>query len=152
MGTWERRWFMVLNAWMRTLLRSPLHRLRSGRVVLLEFRGRRTGRQFRMPVSYWQTGGRVVCLSSATWAKWWRNLEGADVGLWLRGDHLQGRATLVGDPGRRRELVAGFLSHNAHDAHHYGVDTDASDAPLAAGLEALADDADTKVIEITLVS
>lgn len=150
MGTWERRWFAVLNAWMRVLLRSPLHRLRSGRVVLLEFRGRRTGRQFRMPVSYWLTGERVVCLSSAAWAKWWVNLGGADVGLWLRGEHRHGRSELVADPARRRELVAGFLTHNAHDAHHYGVETDASGAPLPEGLEALAGDPATKVIEISL--
>ena len=54
MGVWERRWYRVLNAVMRLLLRSPLHRLRSRRVLLLEFRGRRSGKRYLMPVSYWE--------------------------------------------------------------------------------------------------
>ena len=150
MGVWERRYFRVLNAVMRILLRSPLHRLRSGRVVLLGFRGRRSGRRYLMPVSYWEPRpSQVVCLTSATWSRWWQNLDGAEVVVWLRGHERSGHAELIGDPGSRRQLVSGFLRHNAHDAHHYGVDTDQRDRPLQASLDALADTPDTKVLSIT---
>src|ERR1700710_793495 len=124
MGVWERRWYRVLNAVMRLLLRSPLHRLRSRRVLLLEFRGRRSGKRYLMPVSYWERSpDEVVCLTSDMWSVWWRNLDGADVTVWLRGAVLERRATLVTDPARRLALVSGFLRHNAHDAKHYGVET-----------------------------
>lgn len=150
MGVWERRYFRVLNSVMRILLRSPLHGLRSGRVMLLEFHGRRSGRRYRMPVSYWERSpANVVCLSSAEWSRWWRNLDGADAVLWLRGRRRAGRAELVTDPGMRRELVWGFLGKNAHDAHHYGVEADADGRPLQAGLDALADSPDTKVISLS---
>jgi hypothetical protein len=151
MGAWERRYFRVLNAVMRIVLRSPLHSLRSRRVVLLGFRGRRSGRRYRMPVSYWEpTPSELVCLTSATWSRWWHSLDGTDVVIWLRGRERAGQVELVGDPGLRRELVSGFLRHNAHDAHHYGVETDGRGQPLAAGLDTLADSPDTKVLSILL--
>lgn len=149
MGAWERRYFRILNAVMRVLLRSPLHRLRSGRVLLLEFYGRRSGRRYRMPVSYWeQTPSKVVCLTSSAWSRWWQNLDGTEVVLWLRGHEQTGHAELVGDPDLRRELVSGFLRHNAHDAGHYGVEVDRSGHPLQASLDALADSPETKVVTI----
>ncbi len=151
MGVWERRYYRVLNAWMRLLLRSPLHRVRSGRLILLEFEGRRTARRYVIPVGYWQPDDdRLVCLSSATWSRWWRNLQDADVVVRLRGRERSGRSDLVADPLRRLELVTGFLVKNPHDAHHYGVETDTTGAPLPDALAELAAAADTKVIEIAL--
>lgn len=153
MGVWERRYYRVLNAVMRVLLRSPLHGLRSGRVVLIEYRGRRSGKRYRLPVSYWQHGpAEVVCLTSTTWSRWWRNLDGADVALWVRGQRKSGRAELVDAPELRRELVAGFLRYNAHDAHHYGVESDAEGQPRSDGLDALAESRDTKVIAIHMAA
>jgi hypothetical protein len=153
MGVWERRYYRVLNAWMRFLLRSPLHRLRSGRRLLLEFRGRRSGRRFRMPVSYWQRSeSEVVCLTTTRWSRWWRNLDDADATLVLRGRERPGHATLVVDPGLRRTLVSGFLRRNPGDAAHYEVGTDGRGTPLAADLDALADSPETKVISVVLAA
>jgi hypothetical protein len=150
-GVWERRYYRVLNAVMRVVLRSPLHRLQSRHVLLLEFRGRRSGRRYRMPVSYWERGpADVVCLTSATWSRWWRNLDGAAVVLWVRGQRRDGRAELVTEPALRRELVSGFLAHNRQDARHYGVEVDGNGRPVAAGLTALADSPDTKVVGVRL--
>jgi hypothetical protein len=153
MGVWERRYYRVLNAVTRVLLRSPLHGLRSGRVVLIEYRGRRSGKRYRLPVSYWErVPAEVVCLTSTTWSRWWRNLDGAAVALWVRGQRKSGRAELVDAPELRRELVAGFLRHNPHDAHHYGVETDAGGQPRSDGLDALAESRDTKVIAIHMAA
>jgi hypothetical protein len=150
-GVWERRYYRVLNAVMRALLRSPAHRLWSHRVLLLEFRGRRSGRRYRMPVSYWERGPMtVVCLTSSTWSRWWRNLDGAPVVVWLRGARRNGRAELVADQRLKVELVSGFLSHNVHDAHHYGVVLDDTGKPAEASLAALAESLETKVITVSL--
>jgi hypothetical protein len=151
MGVWERRLYRVLNAVMRVLLRSPLHRLRSSRVLLLEFTGRRSGRSYCLPVSYWQPDAdHVVCLTSAEWSVWWRNLDGAELAVWLRGRRRAGRSELVHDPIRRRELVSSFLRHNTQDLKHYGVARGPSGEPDVASCAALADAAATKVIDITL--
>jgi hypothetical protein len=151
MSDWERRYFRVLNAFMRVLLRSPLHRLRSKHLVLLEFRGRRTGKRYSMPVSYWQPDPeQVICLSSAVWAKWWRNLDGAEVAVWLRGAKRLGKAELIDDRETRRSVVTSFLNYNAHDAQYYEVPTDARGAPDPDATLKLADAAETKVISIAL--
>jgi F420H(2)-dependent quinone reductase len=151
MTWWERRYYAVVNAVMRLLLRSPLHSLRSAHIILLEFTGRRSGRRYRMPVSYWQRGdAEVICLTSTAWSRWWVNLDDAPVAVVLRGATRAGRCELVAETGRRRELVSGFLRHNAQDAHHYGVDTDPQGQPTSGGLTALADSPVTKVMRIGL--
>lgn len=148
-SVWERRYYRVLNAVMRVLLRSPLHGLRSQRVLLLEFRGRRSGRRYRMPLSYWERGDAgVVCLTSAAWSRWWPNVVDAPVVVWLRGARVEGRAQVVAEADLKLELVAGFLRHNVHDAHHYGVELDGGECPREPSLAALARSGYTKVISV----
>jgi hypothetical protein len=104
-----------------------------------------------MPVSYWERRPvTVVCLTSATWSRWWRNLDGASVVVWLRGTRRNGRAELVDDQRLKLELVSGFLRHNVDDAHHYGVVLDDTGRPTEASLAALAGSLDTKVITINV--
>jgi len=92
----------------------------------------------------------VVCLTSATWSRWWRNLDGAPVVLWLRGTRRNGRAELVVDLRAKVELVSGFLRHNVHDARHYGVVLDDFGRPAEATLAALAESPETKVITVSV--
>ena len=55
--------FPVINRVMRLLLHSPLHRLMSGNIMVVYFRGRRTGRAGWTPVRYLPEGeGGVLCL------------------------------------------------------------------------------------------
>jgi hypothetical protein len=81
----RRRFYRALNVVMRVLLRSRLHQLRSDRVLLLEF-GRRSGKQYSLPVSFWQPDeNQLVCLTSTGWSAWSANLDNATVHVWLRG-------------------------------------------------------------------
>ena len=65
------------------ILRSPAHRLLSGRVVLLRYRGRRSGCLYTLPVQYAEHDGELIVLAADAAAKqWWRNFRrrpGADV-------------------------------------------------------------------------
>ncbi len=72
------------NPLVRMLLRSPLHRLLSGQLMLLVYRGRRSGRMYTFPVGYFTWGDdQVIAFSSA---RWWVNLrDGRTVRLLLRG-------------------------------------------------------------------
>jgi hypothetical protein len=151
MGRLERLYFQVLNTMLRILLRSPAHRLRSGRLALLEFDGRRSGRRYRIPVAYWQSDTReIVCLTSAGWARWWRNLDDAEATIWIGGRPLRGHSVLVGDPAGRLRLVTGFLRRNAVDLHHYGLIAADGGEASAEELLGLAESPDTKVIAITI--
>lgn len=56
----------ALNVVMRPLLRSPLARRWDG-VMLLEFRGRRSGRTRRVPVNFHRVDGVPMAFTNAGW-------------------------------------------------------------------------------------
>jgi hypothetical protein len=82
----------IANPWMKWLLRSPLHSIVSGRIVLIEFIGRKSGKTYRTPTMYAPTSDGIVISTSRDY-RWWRNLSGgAQVCLWLRGHERRGIA------------------------------------------------------------
>ncbi|QIN79710.1 DUF385 domain-containing protein [Rubrobacter marinus] len=86
----------AMNVVPRIVLRSPLHGLMSGNVLLLAFDGRKSGRRYVTPMSY-ARAGEIVLMS--TEAPWWKNLAdgGADVEMRLRGREVAGFAEAVTD-------------------------------------------------------
>jgi hypothetical protein len=48
------------NAVVLAVLRSPVHRLLSGLALELRYTGRRSGREYVLPVQYVRAGGRIV--------------------------------------------------------------------------------------------
>lgn len=86
---------MQANDFVKFLLRSPLHGLISGTVLLIAVRGRKSGRQITLPAEYYELGQELWIISRRERA-WWRNLSGGGgVGLRLRGRQRQGTAELV---------------------------------------------------------
>jgi hypothetical protein len=88
------------NPLVRLLLRSPLHRLASGRLALITVTGRKSGREHTFPVGYERVGDTVEV--PVLWPErklWWRNLrgDGAPVRLRLRGEDRAGHAVVRGD-------------------------------------------------------
>jgi deazaflavin-dependent oxidoreductase (nitroreductase family) len=64
-------------------------------VMLLRFRGRRSGRWHTTPVGYVRDGRTIVIVTSPTY-RWWRNVVGgADVEVRVDGRWRTGRARLV---------------------------------------------------------
>jgi len=86
-----------LNPLVAWVLRSPLHPLLSGGLVLLQVTGRRTGRRYWIPVGYQRDGDTLtVLVSRADRKQWWRNYRQAGpVELRLRGQTRHGRAQVV---------------------------------------------------------
>jgi len=99
----QRLMFHAPNPVVRALLRSPAHRLLSGKLLLLTYTGRRSGAQHTIPVQYVRDGEAL--LVTVGWPErklWWRSLRepGTRVGVTLAG--------------RRRDAVAEL--HEAADA------------------------------------
>ena len=62
------------NGFVESVLKSPLHRLMSGKLVLLRYVGERTGAEFTLPVQYADTQhGIVVLVGKSDTKTWWRN-------------------------------------------------------------------------------
>ncbi len=62
----------AINPVVGAILRSPLHRLLSDRLVLLTYRGRKTGKRYTIPVGYAREGDALVVPSAHAW---WRSLR-----------------------------------------------------------------------------
>ena len=72
----------VVNPVVRAILSSPLHRLLSRSVLLLTYRGRRTGERYTLPVQYAPRGEHQLVIWPAQPERkvWWRNVaDGASV-------------------------------------------------------------------------
>jgi hypothetical protein len=96
--------FRALNPLMPALLRSPLHGLLSGMLMLLSYRGRKSGKVYTIPIGYFVWGTDE--LMGFTSARWWTNLrDGAPVTLLLKGQRLQAVPTVI----HEREAVISTL-------------------------------------------
>jgi uncharacterized protein YndB with AHSA1/START domain len=72
------RWTTRLNPLVVRLLRSPLHHLIGGGLMLITVTGRRTGRRYTIPVGYQRDGDVLhVLVSKARRKQWWRNFRDA---------------------------------------------------------------------------
>lgn len=87
----------AVNAIMTTILRSRWHRMRSNRLLLLTFTGRKSGKEFTTPIRYVQDG---ETLRMTVIYPWWKNLVGdATVRVLLRGQRRTGIAEVFPEEG-----------------------------------------------------
>ncbi len=105
MVLWFYRW--IVNPLLAWLLRSPLHWLASGRVMLISYTGRRSGRRITIPVSYRTSDSELRVTVGQHWQKqWWRNLTTeSPVELQLGGRRVQAMARAVRNSNSVRVLV-----------------------------------------------
>ena len=86
----------AINPFVAPLLRSPVHRLLSGQVLLLTVTGRTSGRACTLPVGYVREAATLTILSGRH--AWWKNLRGgARVAVLLEGRQRTGRAEVLED-------------------------------------------------------
>jgi hypothetical protein len=101
-------WFnnKIANPVVRMILRSRFHRWMSASVLLITYRGRKSGKEFTLPVQYVQDGHFIYIVPGMPERKnWWRNFrESTPVRLTLRGEELSGKGMLL-DPATQREEI-----------------------------------------------
>ena len=77
-------WFLV-NPFVALLARSPLHFIISNQVLVIQFKGRRSGKSFLVPVSYHEHESSYTCVTLRS-NIWWRNLKDiSHTQIWLQG-------------------------------------------------------------------
>lgn len=104
----------LLNRVPRAILSSPLHRLMSGKRLVLCWSGRRTGTPYATPVNYLERGRELLITTDSGW---WHNFEqAAPVELRLRGRRVHGTALAIRDP----EVAAEGLDALIRDHPPYG--------------------------------
>lgn len=123
-----------LNAIVKVLLRSPLHRVMSHNTLLLSFRGRKSGKPYTVAVSYRRDGEVVTCYTDSGW---WKNLRGGmPVTVVMRGRQFRGVADVISDrTSAIAESLASHLRLVPRDARYHGVRLDAHGVPEPVDLQ-----------------
>src|SRR5690348_5464588 len=90
------RLMRLINVPMRLALRIPFPTPLNRQLMLLSFTGRKSGRQYKQPVSYITNGGALLTPGGG---KWKLNLrEDTAIDVWLRGHRVKARPEFVRDP------------------------------------------------------
>lgn len=120
--------FVVVNALMRAVLGSRLPDPTRGRIALLSFTGRKTGRRYRTPVGVHDLDGTLVTLTSSGWRKNFRG--GAPVTL-RRGGTDPLTANLTEDPEQVADTYVALIGRFGHDkaARRLGIRINVDRAP-----------------------
>ena len=66
-------WFLI-NPIVAWLARSPLHFIMSHQVLVIQFTGRKSGKLYRVPVSYHKHESSYTCVTLRS-NIWWENLK-----------------------------------------------------------------------------
>jgi deazaflavin-dependent oxidoreductase (nitroreductase family) len=148
-------WFMnkIANPIVGWLLRSRLHGLLSASLLLIAYRGRKSGREYRLPVQYAQDGGYVFIIPGQPEQKtWWRNFkEETPVTVSLRGKTLDGKARLLetsADAQAARDGLRAYLQRFPALAKLHQVSTEPDGSYNPGDLQKAA--AAARIIRITL--
>lgn len=133
----------AMNMVMSPLLRSPLGRRVNG-VMLLEFRGRRTGRTIRTPVNFHLVDGVPMAFTEAPWRH--NFAGGAPVTVTHRGVEYETRGTLVPMTPEAMAAAIRMSLDTGGSAQRMGIKTARGHEPTAAELAALGPAIGTSVI------
>jgi deazaflavin-dependent oxidoreductase (nitroreductase family) len=109
------------NPILATLLRSPLHAMVDGGMMLISVTGRRSGKVYTTPVNCLRDGETLTVISMRE-RTWWRNLRGGgEVGVHLQGQTRRGRAALAEDDASVADGLRRLLMRNPGYARFLGV-------------------------------
>lgn len=102
----------IVNPMLRKLLGTPLAGSLRKQLMVLNFKGRKSGRQFSIPVTAHQIDGALYAIANAGWK---HNFSGgADAEVLVNGTTTKMRGELISDPA-----AVADLAHRA--AQSYGV-------------------------------
>lgn len=104
------------NTLATAVLRSPIHRMMSGSLLVLTYTGRRSGREYTLPLQYVEHDEQLcIWAGNAGGKTWWRNFEApASVTVRLRGEDATGKAGVIVEPVRRTEILRAYLKRFPH--------------------------------------
>jgi hypothetical protein len=113
------------NPLVRLLLRSPLHFVLSGTLLLLTYTGRESGKRYTIPVAYSRASDIVTVFTHHTW---WKNVQaGAPVVVEIKRRRFAGVAEAINNdqPVIGAALLAHLREHPSM-ARIYHVSLDAN--------------------------
>jgi hypothetical protein len=125
-------WFNPMTIW---LLKSPLHGMISGGVMLVSVTGCKSGRLISTPTNYLRDGNTLWVIS---WRErtWWRNLRGGvKVQVLLAGKSVEGRGQVIEEEKAVAQSLFDYYRKVPQAAKYVQIGLDAAGLPVSADCE-----------------
>ncbi len=123
-------WFNPIIIW---LLRSPFHILVSKNILLITYKGRKSGKEFSTPVNYLpmnREGEQFLAIISSRDRIWWRNLrDGAPITIRLRGKDYTATANIIEEEESVAKNLFDYLHQWPAVAKYLNVGVDEKNQP-----------------------
>ncbi|MBA2714972.1 MAG: nitroreductase family deazaflavin-dependent oxidoreductase [Rubrobacteraceae bacterium] len=103
----------IANPIFGWILISPLHGLVDEHLLLLHFRGRKTGRAYTVVAGHRTVDGRLGVLTNSGWRVNFRG--GAPVEVTLEGERRRGRADLVENPEEVARVYTNLIEEYGYE-------------------------------------
>ena len=143
----------LVNPAILRLLRSPMHFLLSGGTLVLTVMGKKSGRQYDVPLNYVPAeDGDLVCFTGKGWSGWWRNVgsEGVPAEVTLRGSRLDATVRRIEDAAAVERGLRAFLARFPSNAKPFGVSLGNGGLPDPEDLARAARDWGTVMVKISV--
>lgn len=143
-------WDHVVNPVMTTLLRSRVSRMVDGRLGLLRFRGRRSGRDYQVPVGIHRVDSRLCVLTNAGWRVNFRG--GHPLQVRFDGRWRAGTGTLIEDVDEVARFYAARIAELGWQTagRQLGIRINVDRAPTLEELHEAVDRSRLSVLDLTL--
>lgn len=120
--------YRYINPAMNRLLHSSAHWMMSRRIMTVTYLGRKSGKTYTTPVSYYRKKDTVYCFTNGKWRLNFTNDN--DATLRLRGvDYPASGAIYSGSKDQQVALMTEYFKAVPQDKKFYGVRNDASGEP-----------------------
>lgn len=128
--------FKFINVIVTLLLKSPFHGLFSDSLMVIYFKGRKTGNPFRTPVRYQRDGNKVICFTSKD-TRWWPNVAAVPDVTLLIGRQMQGYTAevITDDLQRISPALAENIRLFPQDAAYHNVRLQKDGTPIEEDFE-----------------
>jgi len=130
-------WYNPIMVWM---LYSPLHGMLSGNMMVLNYTGRKSGKAYRLPISYKRIDDTLLT-GSYKRRTWWRNLiGGVTVIVRLQGKDINGQAEVIEDEQGVMNGITAYIGGDPRTARMFGVKLGSDGQPDSESLRQVARD------------
>jgi deazaflavin-dependent oxidoreductase (nitroreductase family) len=119
----------VTNPFVRFVLNSPLHSMLSGRLILITYTGKKSGKKHSLPVQYAESHDELIVIAGYhQHKKWWRNLlQQQTINICYRGKWYEASAKAFdGDIDAITPLLPDYLRRFPASARIRGLALDSS--------------------------
>jgi hypothetical protein len=116
--------YTIINPTMNLLLQSPWHRLVSKRIMTVSYLGRKSGKRYNTPISYYLNGNTVYCFTNGVWRHNFKTHLAATLRIAGRDFSAKGKL-FVGDREKQIDIMSAYFKAVPQDRKFYSVKCDA---------------------------